>query len=205
MARERSDSILADIVATRAERNPDFEVLTFECIEKADESRTYAQLHERANALAAALIERGLEPGDRFGLFMRNHPEFVEAMIAASITATVFVPIDARTRGAKLAYTLRNSGSKCVVCADYALAQLEEVRSELPDVGSVLALETGEENAPGLDQFDAVEPLNTLLSRTAPTVDVRLRHHGRSEGGRHGERSLWRHGGTGCRRVQVST
>jgi crotonobetaine/carnitine-CoA ligase len=38
----------------------------------------------------------------------------------------------------------------------------------------VLALETGEENAPGLDQFDAVEPLNTLLSRTAPTVDVRI-------------------------------
>jgi crotonobetaine/carnitine-CoA ligase len=38
----------------------------------------------------------------------------------------------------------------------------------------VLALETGEENAPGLDQFDAVEPLNTLLSRTAPTVDVRV-------------------------------
>jgi crotonobetaine/carnitine-CoA ligase len=106
---------------------------------------------------------------------MRNHPEFVEAMIAASITGTVFVPIDARTRGAKLAYTLQNSGAKCVVCADYALLQLEEVRGELPDVKSVLALETGEDNAPGLDEFSGVESLDSLLAASVPTVDVRIK------------------------------
>ena len=33
-SRERSELILADIVATRAERNPDFPVLTFECAGK---------------------------------------------------------------------------------------------------------------------------------------------------------------------------
>jgi hypothetical protein len=32
MARERSEMILADIVAVRAERNPDLPVLTFECL-----------------------------------------------------------------------------------------------------------------------------------------------------------------------------
>ena len=175
MTRERSESILADIVASRAERNPDFEVLTFECLEKADETRTYAQLFERGNALAAALIERGLEPGDRFTLFMRNHPEFVEAMIAASISGTVFVPVDARTRGAKLAYTLRNSGSRCVVCADYALAQLDEVRGELPDINSVLALESGEDNAPALNDFSGVESLDSMLATAVPTVDVRVK------------------------------
>jgi crotonobetaine/carnitine-CoA ligase len=174
MVRERSDSILADIVAVRAERNPDFEVLTFECVEKADETRTYAQLFERGNALAAALIERGLVRGDRFGLFMRNHPEFVEAMIAASITGTVFVPIDARTRGAKLVYTLRNSESKCVVCADYALGQLNEVRDELPDIRSVLVLETGEDNAPPLADFSGAESLDALLTASVATVDVRI-------------------------------
>ncbi|MDP6377559.1 MAG: AMP-binding protein [Pseudomonadales bacterium] len=174
MARERSEMILADIVATRAERNPEFEVLTFECAEREDETRTYAQLYQRGNALAADLIGRGLERGDKFGLFMRNHPEFVEAMIAASITGTVFVPIDARTRGAKLAYTLRNSGSKAVVCADYALAQFEEVRGELPDIGSVLVLETGESGAPELDAFRDVEALGPILSSSAAAVDVRI-------------------------------
>jgi crotonobetaine/carnitine-CoA ligase len=174
MARERSEMILADIVATRAERNPDFTVLTFECAERDDETRTYAELNERANALAAALIEGGLERGDKFGLFMRNHPEFVEVMIAASISGTVFVPIDARTRGAKLAYTLRNSGSKAVICADYALAQLDEVRGELPDIGTVLVLETGEDGAPALSGFSGVESLGPILGTPVSTVDVRI-------------------------------
>lgn len=174
MAVERSELILADIVATRAERNPDFEVLTFECAGRADETRTFAELQERANALAGALIELGLAPGDKFGLFMRNHPEFVEAMIAASISGTVFVPIDARTRGAKLAYTLRNSGAKSLVCADYALAQYDEVRSELPGIDSVLALASGEDGAPALDAFPYARSLDAVLSRPVPTVDVRV-------------------------------
>ena len=174
MARERSEMVLADIVATRAERNPDFEVLTFEAAGRADETRTFSQLFERGNALAAALIEQGLARGDKFGLFMRNHPEFVEAMIAASISGTVFVPIDARTRGAKLAYTLRNSGAKSLVCADYALAQYEEVRGELPEIASVLALASGEDNAPALDSFPYADPLTPMLTRSVPTVDVRI-------------------------------
>ncbi|MEJ2088069.1 MAG: AMP-binding protein [Gammaproteobacteria bacterium] len=174
MTRERSELILADIVATRADRNPDLEVLTFECAERGDETRTFAELNERANALAATLIDRGLQPGDKFGLFMRNHPEFVEAMIAASISGTVFVPIDARTRGAKLAYTLRNSGARAMLCADYALGQFDEVRGELPDIASVLVLETGEDGAPGLGGFRDVEPLGPILATPVPTVDVRL-------------------------------
>ena len=42
---------------------------------------------------AAALRARGLHRGDRFAIMAGNHPEFVEELIAASITATVEVPI----------------------------------------------------------------------------------------------------------------
>jgi len=61
MARERSELILADLIATRAERKPDFPVLTFECAGREDEVRTFAELNEHANRLAAGLIARGLE------------------------------------------------------------------------------------------------------------------------------------------------
>jgi crotonobetaine/carnitine-CoA ligase len=175
MARERSELILADLIATRAERNPDLPVLTFECTQRDDEVRTFATLHESANRLAAALIAHGLEPGDRFGLMMRNHPEFVEAMIAASISATVFVPIDPRTRGDKLAYTLRNSGCRGMVIADYNLPQLEEVRGNLPDLSLVLALESGEDEAQPIGAFSGVDSLEEVLSKPAASVDVRLR------------------------------
>jgi crotonobetaine/carnitine-CoA ligase len=175
MARERSELILADIIATRAESKPDHPVLTFECAGKEDQVRTYGQLQECANRLAAALIARGLERGDRFGLMMRNHAEFVEAMIAASISGTVFVPIDPRTKGDKLAYTLRNSGSKGMVAGDYNLPQIEDVRAQLPDLGFVLALETGEDGAPPIREFRDAESLDEILEKPVATVDVRLR------------------------------
>jgi len=172
--RERSELVLADQIAARAERNPDFRVLTFECAGRPDETRSFAELQERANRLAAALVARGLERGDRFGLMLRNHPEFVEAMIAASITATLFVPIDPRTKGAKLAYTLRNSGAKGIVLADYTLPSFEAVRAELPELRVVLALETGEDDAPALSEFRGIESLREVLAKPAATVDVRL-------------------------------
>ena len=155
--------ILADLIATRAERNPDFPVLTFECAGKEDEVRSFAELQERGNRIAAELIARGLQRGDRFALMMRNHPEFVETMIAASISATVFVPIDPRTKGEKLAYTLRNAGCKGILLADYNLAQLEEIRGSLPDLLFSLALETGEDGAPALGDFQ-----RSRLSRRSP-------------------------------------
>lgn len=64
------------------------------------------------HSIAAGLIARGMAPGDRFALILRNHPEFVDAMVGTSISACVFVPIDPRTRGHKLAYTLNNSGCR---------------------------------------------------------------------------------------------
>jgi len=174
MARERSESILADIVAARADRNPDFPVLTFECAGRPDEVLTFAGLQGCANSLAAELIARGLGRGDRFGLMLRNHPAFVAAMVAASITGTVFVPIDPRTRGEKLGYTLRNSGCKAMIVGDYNLAQIDAVRGELPDLGFLLALESGEDAAPPIEEFAGVESLDRVLANPVPTVDVRL-------------------------------
>jgi crotonobetaine/carnitine-CoA ligase len=175
MRRERTEQILADQISLRAERNPDFPVLTFECAGRPDEVRTFAELQERANRLAAWLVRSGLVRGDRFALMMRNHPEFAEAMIAASISATVFVPIDPRTRGDKLAYTLRNSGARAILLADYNLGQLAAVRPQLPGLERVLALDTGgEDGAAPLDTVAGVESMNAVLDRPASTVDVRV-------------------------------
>jgi crotonobetaine/carnitine-CoA ligase len=174
--RERNEAILADLIASRAEQRPDLDVLTFERWSlgdgRPDEVRTYANLQENANRIAAALVRHHLEPGGRFALMMRNHPEFVETMIAASITACVSVPIDPRTRGEKLAYTLRNSGCRGVVCTDYCVSQVDVVRTMVPDLDWILVLETGEapETVPLVDH----DSLNAVLATPAPTVDVRL-------------------------------
>ncbi|MCC6849454.1 MAG: AMP-binding protein [Deltaproteobacteria bacterium] len=159
--RTRNDLILADLVAGRAETHPDLEVLTFEHLSldggaTPDEVRTYADLHRNGTRIAAALRARGVARGDRFALMMRNHPEFVETMIAASVTGAIFVPIDPRTRGHQLAYLLAHSGCVGLVCADESLGAVAAIRDRVPELRWTLVRET---------------TLAEALARGGPTVD----------------------------------
>ena len=173
MARDRNEMVLADMIAVRAEARPDHDVVTFESETGADEIRTYADLWVNANKLTAGLLAREMEYGDRFAILIRNHPEFIELMIAASLTGLVFVPIDPRTRGAKLAYTLNNSGCRGIVCADYSLAQVEEIRAQVPSLEWIWLLDSGENpEAP----FASATDIGEILSGPETHVDMRLRH-----------------------------
>ena len=177
--RARDEMILADLIQIRAEQTPDQDVLTFEHLSldggaTPDEVRTFAALATNANRIAAGLVVKGVARGDRFAIMMRNHPEFVEAMIAASITGALFVPIDPRTRGEKLVFMLRNAGCAGIVCADYCLPEIEAVRRQLLDLRWILVVETGEATAP-LSSVTDVEALAEILARPAATVDVRAK------------------------------
>lgn len=177
--RDRNPFILADLVQIRAEEKPDLDVLTFEHTSldggaTPDEVRTYADLETNANRIAADLVKRGMEPGDRFAIMMRNHPEFVEAMIAASITGCIFVPIDPRTRGEKLAFLLRNSGCRGVICADYSAPALLDLPGQAADLEWLLALESGDAGAESLTDLRGVVSLNAVLSAPVDTVNRRV-------------------------------
>ena len=76
--RERNELIAADLIEARAEQLPDFDVVTFDGGGvRPHQVRTHADLWMNGNRVAAGLIEKGLNKGDRFGLMMRNHPEFM--------------------------------------------------------------------------------------------------------------------------------
>lgn len=171
----RNELILADMIAVRAESAPDFDVVTFDGGGvRTHEVRTYADLWRNGNRIAAALIARGMNKGDRFGLIMRNHPEFVETMVAASVAGCVFVPIDPRTKGEKLAFTLRHSGCRGVVCADYALAEIAAIRDAVPTLEWVISLDSGED-AGSLSSRDiaGAESFAAVVGGPERYVDVR--------------------------------
>lgn len=173
--RTLNELILADLIAARAQTKPDLDVVTFEGGgERPDEVRTYAQLWLNANKLAAGLISRGMNYADRFAILIRNHPEFIELMIACSLTGIVFVPIDPRTKGSKLSYTLNNSGCRGIVCADYSLAQVADIRAEVPGLEWIWVLESGEAEAPP-PKIEGANPLSEVFTRPQTWVDMRLR------------------------------
>ena len=138
--------VLSDLIAGWAARAPELAVLTVDVGPgHADEVRTYRQLWDDARRLARGLQSLGLERGQHFALLMANHPAAVEAMIAACLTGTLFVPIDPRTRGDKLRFMLAHAECRGVIAADYALANLDELRGELPDLRWVVGLSTPED------------------------------------------------------------
>ncbi|PLW67870.1 AMP-binding protein [Pseudohalioglobus lutimaris] len=131
------DFIIANLVKAWTKKNPDLDVLTFVDIDAdgnfVDEKRSYRQLWENGQRLAAWLKTQGLRKGDTFGMVMMNHPEFVDLMVASSILGTIFVPIDPRIKGDKLQYMLAFSECKGAVVATYAA---ESVHSAWGAAGS---------------------------------------------------------------------
>jgi crotonobetaine/carnitine-CoA ligase len=128
---ERDPLILANLVRNWCDRTPERKILTFVAVgdqgEFIDETRSYGQLWDNGQRLAAWLRGQGMRSGDAFALVMQNHPEFVDFMVASSILGTVFVPIDSRTRGARLKFMLDFAECKGAVVGDNALAEVTSV------------------------------------------------------------------------------
>jgi crotonobetaine/carnitine-CoA ligase len=122
---EANPAILAQAVEGRAAEKPDFQVLTFDYPDHV-ERLTYAALFEGAQAVARTLAGLGLGEGDRFGIMMRNHPEFAHALVAASLGGFVAVPLDPRMKGAKLRYMIEHSRSRAILCTHDLLPALAE-------------------------------------------------------------------------------
>jgi len=126
-----NEQILANLIRARAATEPDLDVLTFVDVAAdgslVDVVRTYAQLWQNGQRIAAAMKALGMKAGDTFAMVMDNHAEFVDLMVASSILGTIFVPIDPRTRGDKLAYMLDFAECRGAVVADGALGGVREV------------------------------------------------------------------------------
>lgn len=129
-------AIFAHLIRDRMQRWPDLDCLTFIDIAAGgsylEETRTYGELWENGQRVAAGLAEESMQAGLAFAVILLNHPEFVDVMVGSSIAGTVFVPIDPRTKGKKLAYMLDFAECRGAVIGDYALASLLEVLDQCP-------------------------------------------------------------------------
>lgn len=148
-------------------RDSDQPILTFVDI-AADgalqtETRSYADLLARGARLAGAFVQAGMGEGDAFAIIMRNHPEFVDAMVASEIAGTVFTPIDPRTRGEKLAFMLRFSRCRGAIVAPEVVPWLEAIRPGLPDLAWVWVIG----NAP-----IGCQSLNEVLAAATPCAPI---------------------------------
>jgi len=103
---------IGDILARRAHRDPHLEALA----DVASDLRlSYAQLDERANTMANALLDLGMSKGDRVGLLLMNGVEFIETFFGAAKVGLVNVPLNWRLVADELEFILSDAGVSTLI------------------------------------------------------------------------------------------
>ncbi|MFJ6069332.1 AMP-dependent synthetase/ligase [Streptomyces sp. NPDC093065] len=123
-------------------------------------SLTWAQAAERVYAIAAGLVELGVQPEQRVALASSTRLEWILTdlgiMCAGAATTTVYP----QTNADESAYILSDSESRVLIAEDAAqLAKAREKRAELPDLTHVVLIDaagadTSEEWILTLDELE---------------------------------------------------
>src|SRR5258707_3760313 len=80
---------------------------------------TYRELDERSNQLAYFLRERGINKGDRIGIYSPKRAELVAGMLGVVKAGGVYVPLDPQAPVDRISYIIGNCGMRALItCAD---------------------------------------------------------------------------------------
>ena len=112
-----------------------------------DERLTYRQLEEQANQLAHALIEAGVQRGDRVATFLPNSVEAVVSIFATLKAGAVFSALNPSTKPDKLTYILNNCRATAMVTRGGRSACDPAGYSQTPHLKSVFMLEATDAQA----------------------------------------------------------
>jgi long-chain acyl-CoA synthetase len=108
------------------------------------EGTSSTEMLRRIAGLSSALVELGVKPGDRVGLFSTNRPEWHTADFAITGAGAITVPIYFNESPDRMTYILRHAGAKVVIVAGQPqLQKLLDCRPQLPELDQIIASATG--------------------------------------------------------------
>ncbi len=99
-----------------------------------DERWTYAEAHAQVAGIANWLIAKGVEPGDRVAIAMRNYPEWLLSYWATVSIGAAVVGVNAWWVGPELVYGLNDSQPKVLICDQERLERTLEHADEMPSM-----------------------------------------------------------------------
>ncbi len=103
------------------------------------ESISSQEFLRRVAGLSTALVELGVKPGDRVGLFSANRPEWHTADFAINGSGAVTVPVYFNESPDRMTYILKHCGAKVVFVVGTAqLRRFLNVRKELPELEQII-------------------------------------------------------------------
>ncbi|WP_316151774.1 AMP-binding protein [Cupriavidus sp. BIC8F] len=150
----------------------------------------WAEFSDQVDRLASGLLQRGIQPGDRVGIWAPNRPEWLVTQFATARIGAILVNINPAYRQAELEYALNKAGVRMLITAarfktsDY-LATLQALAPELAEAepGELRAarlprlqwvVRMGSEATPGMLNYDALlaEPDTARLGAVTATLSA---------------------------------
>ncbi|MBW8186331.1 AMP-binding protein [Shewanella nanhaiensis] len=138
----------------------------------------YREYQQHIDELAIGLLELGIKPGDRVGIWSPNNIEWCLTQFATAKIGAIMVCINPAYRAEELAFSLTNVGCSAIICAEkfkssHYLKTLYELAPELnecgpgqlssaalPDLKHVIRM--GETHSQGMFNFDQlIRPLTS--------------------------------------------
>ena len=139
---------------------------------------TYAQIRDRVDEVAAAVIAAGVQPGDRVAIWAPNCWEWIVALLGLQSAGAVLVPLNTRYKGIEAADILRRSGARLLFTVegflgnDYVSMLREPTSGELPDLERIVLLRDTGSRPEGVQSFEEFIASGADVDRAE--VDARI-------------------------------
>jgi fatty-acyl-CoA synthase len=105
---------------------------------------TWGDLARRVDAMAAALIAKGIGKGDRVLVQSKNCNQMFESMFACFQLGAIWVPANFRQTPDEVAYLAQSSGASALICHRDFPEHVAAVREAAPDIRSVISIGSSE-------------------------------------------------------------
>lgn len=143
-------------IATRIRRDDDWQ------------DQTYAELLRKVNRVGQALLDAGLEVGDRVGLFAPNCPEWTETDFGINTVRGITVPIYATSTPEQIAHIVTDSQMRVVIVGGKSEAERVIAAREIASMPPIVVL-TDYEGRP-----DDVRRYDDFLADPTPALEERF-------------------------------
>lgn len=158
-----------DLIRVQAAGRGSHPALTF-----ARRSMSYAELDNRSNHVAQALLAAGVETQDRVAFLDKNTPEHFEVLFGCAKTSSVLVPVNWRLAPQEIAYIVNDAAAKVLIVGEELAAILDKIEADLHTVMKVVVIgghPRHEAYESWVTRHDAVDP---LLAATGSDVALQM-------------------------------
>jgi acyl-CoA synthetase (AMP-forming)/AMP-acid ligase II len=148
-----------DMVAHWATQQPDATAIVF-----GDTRRTWGQLQERVQRVAAGLRAAGLKPGDRIAVLDLNHPSCLELTLACAFTGCANAIVNFRLAPPEIVYVINDAKARLLFVGPEFAAAAAQLRPQLPRLERVIHI--------GGDVGASTDEYESWLAEYAPDTRV---------------------------------